>query len=190
MPLHRAASDGFERAVDAYERGRPSYPADAVATAATGGDGLAVEVGAGTGKFTRLLAGHRPRIVAVEPVAAMRARLLGSVPAGVAVVAATAEALPLVDGAAGLVVAAQAFHWFANATALAELHRVLAAGGRLALVWNEWAEEAPWELGFRDLRDRHRGDVPSRARAAGATPSPTSRGSGRSPTRRSATSRS
>jgi hypothetical protein len=37
---------------------------------------------------------------------------------------------------------------------------VLAPGGQLSLVWNEWAEAAPWELGFRDVRDRHRGDTP------------------------------
>jgi len=93
-------------------------------------------------------------------VPAMRARLAGAAPPGTAVVAATAEALPVATGAADLVVAAQAFHWFASAAALAEIDRVLAPGGQLSLVWNEWTEEAEWELGFRVVRDRHRGDAP------------------------------
>jgi SAM-dependent methyltransferase len=160
VPLHPAAASGFERAVAAYERGRPSYPAEAVAAAAPIGDGPTLEVGAGTGKFTRLLASRRSRILAVEPVAAMRAHLAEAAPPGTRVVAATAEALPVASGSVELVVAAQAFHWFATPRALAELHRVLRADGRLALVWNEWDEEAPWELGFRHVRDRHRGDTP------------------------------
>jgi SAM-dependent methyltransferase len=159
VPLHPAAAAGFERDVAAYERGRPSYPAVAVSAAVPVGDGRVVEVGAGSGKFTRLLATRRNRIVAVEPVAAMRGQLAAMVPT-VAVVAATAEALPFAGAAAELVVAAQAFHWFATHAALAEVHRVLAPGGQLSLVWNEWAEEAPWELAFREIRDRHRGDAP------------------------------
>jgi SAM-dependent methyltransferase len=159
VPLHPAAAAGFERDVGAYERGRPSYPPEAVAAAVPARGGLVVELGAGSGKFTRLLAERRDRVVAVEPVAAMRGRLAATAPAA-AVVAATAEALPLAGGAAELVVAAQAFHWFATRAVLAELHRVLAPGGQLSLVWNAWAEAAPWELAFRDVRDRHRGDAP------------------------------
>jgi SAM-dependent methyltransferase len=159
VPLHPAAATGFARDVAAYERGRPSYPPEAGAAAVPVGDGLTVEVGAGSGKFTRLLAPRRTRIVAVEPVAAMRAHLSAAVPSA-GVVAGTAEALPIAGGAADLVAVAQAFHWFANPAALAELHRVLHPEGRLALVWNEWSEEAPWELAFREIRDRHRGDTP------------------------------
>jgi SAM-dependent methyltransferase len=145
--------------VAAYERGRPSYPPEAVAAAAPVGDGPTIEIGAGTGKFTRLLVTRRSRVVAVEPVPAMRSRLAEQVPE-VAVVGAAAEALPFAGGSVGLVAAAQAFHWFASAAVLAELHRVLRRGGQLSLVWNEWAEEADWELGFREVRDRHRGDAP------------------------------
>jgi SAM-dependent methyltransferase len=161
VPLHESAAVGFARVVDTYERGRPSYPAEAVdlLVGPGGADELAVDVGAGTGKFTRLLAARRSRVVAVEPVAAMRAELARHAPSARAV-AGTAEALPLAGGVAGLVTVAQAFHWFAHHRALAELHRVLRPGGRLGLIWNAWDERAPWERAVREIRDRHRGDAP------------------------------
>ena len=77
--IHAAAARGFTDGVDAYERSRPTYPPDAVAQIA---DllGLApcrtlLELGAGTGKLTRLLAPSGARILAVEPVEAMRSKL-------------------------------------------------------------------------------------------------------------------
>lgn len=88
--IHEAAAVGFERAADAYERGRPEYSADAVnfvraklaefLNSRVGARrGLAVaDVAAGTGKFTKVLASFSPELVAtiaaVEPVAAMRTK--------------------------------------------------------------------------------------------------------------------
>ncbi len=48
----------------------------------------------------------------------------------------TAEAIPLADASVDAVVAAQAFHWFRAEEAVAEIHRVLKAGGGLGLIWN------------------------------------------------------
>jgi SAM-dependent methyltransferase len=42
------------------------------------------------------------------------------------------------------VVCAQAFHWFANAAALTEIHRVLRPGGMLGLVCNVRDEDVDW----------------------------------------------
>ncbi|HEV2362117.1 MAG TPA: methyltransferase domain-containing protein [Acidimicrobiales bacterium] len=134
---------GFGVAADAYERGRPDYPVEVVtflASAAGLGPGsVVVDLAAGTGKFTRLLHsaldGRGVNIVAVEPVAEMRAHLEASLP-DVEAVDGTAESMPLPDGSADCVTAAQAFHWFANDEALAEIARVLRPNGKLALVWN------------------------------------------------------
>jgi SAM-dependent methyltransferase len=135
------AAAGFASAAEVYERARPSYPVEAVRwlVEATGlGPGKTVlDVGAGTGKLTRLLASSGARVVAVEPIAEMRALIEDA-----ETVEGTAEALPFDDGSADAITVAQAFHWFDLERALPELHRVLRPGGHLALVWN-----------MRDLRD-------------------------------------
>ena len=96
--VHPVAASGFARAAEVYERARPSYPVEAVTWMAerTGlGPGrTVVDVGAGTGKLTRLLPATGARVVAVEPIAEMRA-LIGD---GIEVVDGTAEEVPLPDG--------------------------------------------------------------------------------------------
>jgi SAM-dependent methyltransferase len=74
-------------------------------------------------------------VVAVEPVDGMRSQLEQAVP-GAEALSGTAEAIPVPDGSAEAVTAAQAFHWFDHARALPEIHRVLAPGGGVALIWN------------------------------------------------------
>jgi MOSC domain-containing protein YiiM len=105
-----------------------------------------LELGAGTGKLTRLLVPSGARIVALEPVAGMRAQLrraVDGVPT-VEIVDGTAEAIPLPAGSVDAVVVAQAFHWFVAIRALSEIHRVLRPGGRLLLAWNRRDESVPW----------------------------------------------
>jgi SAM-dependent methyltransferase len=144
------AAAGFGSAAEVNERARPSYPPEAIdwllmRTGVGEGDTI-VDLGAGTGKLTRLLAPAGARIVAIEPVPEMRALIgVGEVMDG------TAEAIPLDDGAAALVTVAQAFHWFDLDRALPEIHRVLRPGGRLALVWNMRDLDDPVQRGVEDL---------------------------------------
>ena len=56
----------------------------------------------------------------------------------------TAEAIPLPDASVDVVTVAQAFHWFDAPAALAEIARVLAPGGGLAILWNERDESTAW----------------------------------------------
>jgi SAM-dependent methyltransferase len=162
VAVHPAAAKGFDIAADAYERGRPSFPAaavDLVASLCPAGLPV-VEVASGTGKLTRLLVDRGLAPVAVEPVAGMRQVLAATSP-GVAQVAGVTEALPLRTAVAGAVVASQAFHWFANATAVGELHRVLAPGGKLVLVWNVRDDSVGWVAELWRIHEPHRGDTPS-----------------------------
>jgi SAM-dependent methyltransferase len=141
MRAERAAS--FARVADAYERARPGYPADAVLWLAGEAPCDVVDLGAGTGKLSRSLAALGHRVVAVEPLPEMLDRLRAAVPGATAVVG-TAESMPLPDASADVVACAQAFHWFDQEPALAEIARVLRPGGRIALVWNVRDERVPW----------------------------------------------
>lgn len=164
--IHREAAVGFQSAAGAYERGRPSFPPAAVAhviSALDIGPGRTVlDLGAGTGKFTRLLLPAGPRLVCVEPVEAMRAALVALVP-GVTVLDGTAEAIPLADETVDAVVVSQAFHWFDAPRALHEIARVLRPAGGLALVWNVRDESVPWVARLTEIMDRHRAGTPSHA---------------------------
>lgn len=163
MDVHHSAAHGFERAADAYERGRPGYPESAIEwlVEALGiGPGRAVvDLAAGTGKLTRQLLPSGAELVAIEPAAGMRARLARALP-GVRAEAGTAEAMPLPDGAADTVVVGQAFHWFDGARALAEIHRVLRPGGGLGLIWNVRDESVPWVADLTRIIEPYRGDAP------------------------------
>jgi SAM-dependent methyltransferase len=155
---------GFECAVADYERGRPGFPDRAIAflhdRLSLGPGRTLLELGAGTGKLTRLLAPSGARILAVEPLVAMREALSHNLPE-VEILDAVAEDLPLADGAVDAAVAAQAFHWFDGERALSELARVLRPGAPIALVWNVRDESVPWIRGLTELIEPHRGDTPS-----------------------------
>lgn len=145
--LHPAAAEGFARNADDYERTRPGYPAEAVAFLAEVlglREGTTVaDVAAGTGKLTRLLVATGARVIAVEPVAEMRALLVATVP-GVEVLDGVAEHLPLGDASVDAVTVAQAFHWFDHDRAIAELARTVRPGGRVGLVWNARDRSVDW----------------------------------------------
>lgn len=145
----RAHALTFGAEADAYERGRPGYPDDAVEwilTRSATDDGAlpdVVDLGAGTGKFTASLVGRAATVTAVEPDDQMRARLIAGLP-GVTALPGTAESIPLGDESADIVTMAQAWHWTDPKRASAEVARVLRPGGILALVWNVRDESSDW----------------------------------------------
>ncbi|WP_231123418.1 class I SAM-dependent methyltransferase [Nocardioides sambongensis] len=133
----------FGGVVDAYHRGRPGYPIDAVRWL-TGEEPLTVlELGAGTGKLTEQLVALGHDVHATEPDPRMLDRLANSV--SVARLSQTsAEDIPAADATYDLVVVGQAYQWFDKEKALPEIARVLKRGGSLALVWNVRDERIPW----------------------------------------------
>ena len=154
---------GFDRAADAYERGRPTYPPAAVEWLAEqlriDRGTRVVDLAAGTGKFTRALVARGADVVAVEPAAGMRERLRAELP-DVEVLDGTAEAIPLPQSSVDAVTVAQAFHWFRAREAFAEIDRVLRDAGGLGLVWNTRDERDPLHREVSELLEPLRGDAP------------------------------
>jgi hypothetical protein len=124
-----------------------------------------LDLAAGTRQLSRLLHTRVRRTLAVEPVAAMRAKIAAALP-DLTVLEGTAEAIPLGEHEVDAVVVGEAFHWFQTAAATAEIARVLTASGGIAL-WNTptWrATSVPWLNDFRELVAPHKhaaGDYPA-----------------------------
>lgn len=146
----------FARVAGEYERGRPNYPRQAIEwllplEGRCAGEPLEVlDLGAGTGKLTSALldAGHR--VIAVEPLAQMRAILTSGLPAA-HVLDGSAEEIPLADASVDAVLVGAAFHWFSQREALAEIVRVLRTPGVLGLLGNAFDISLPWVARVREI---------------------------------------
>ena len=154
LPRTMPGVKGFDRDAVRYERARPDYPVAAVRLLGRvldlGPARTVVELGSGTGKFTRAIAAWEAARIAIEPTTGMRRVFRRTVP-DVLVLDGTAEAIPLPDGLADAVVCAQAFHWFRPGPALREIHRVLRPGGGLGLVWNTRDDRLRWSRRLTEI---------------------------------------
>ena len=141
------AASGFGADPERYDRGRPSYPQPAVDwmldELGIHPGARVVDLAAGTGKMTRLLATRGFDLVAVEPVEAMATVLRRHLP-DIPLIMAPAEDLPFDDAGIDAVVVAQAFHWFDPDAAWAELARIIRPGGGVGLMWNVRDRSVPW----------------------------------------------
>ncbi len=161
--LHEMDPTGrFSGRASDYRRHRPDYPAAAIDAILAGlGEParlVAADVGAGTGISSRLLAERGVRVLAVEPNAEMRAA--AEPHPRVEWRDGTAEATGLEAASVGLVLCAQAFHWFRPREALGEFHRILAPRGRLALMWNNRDRSDPPTLGYVEAIHAVNGEHP------------------------------
>jgi SAM-dependent methyltransferase len=147
--LRRGSS--FGTVAQAFAEYRPDYPPAAVrwALEPAGAEVSALRVldlGAGTGKLTAVLAALGAAVTAVEPDEAMREELQRRHP-DVPALDGSAEAIPLPDASADAVLCGQSMHWFDMDRAVPEIARVLVPGGPLAGMWNadddrvEWVDE-------------------------------------------------
>ena len=160
--LHPAVT-GFDRSAERYERGRPGYPPEALAYLRAAlplrpGERV-LELGAGTGKFTREMRPWSVRRIAVEPVAGMRA-VFRRASSDADLIAGRTEGLPIRARTIDAVVAAQSFHWFQQPAALREIARVLRPDRGLGLVWNRRDESVPWVARLGTLIDAEVGEIP------------------------------
>jgi SAM-dependent methyltransferase len=143
----------FGSVAEEYDLYRPAPPA-LVATVLGDVRGLDVlEVGAGTGKWTRLLLELGANVTVVEPDDDMRAVLVRRSPE-VQTLKGAAEALPLGDATFDAVLVPSAWHWFEQPAATHEMARVLRDGGSLFVLWNGFSRDVAWLTPLVELRDR------------------------------------
>ena len=129
----------FNRIADVYDA-RPPYPAgliDALAELAGPVGSRVVDLGAGIGHVALPLCARGFDVVAVEPARAMLDRLRRAADdrgLTLRAVHAAAECVPIEPASADLVIIADALHFMDAQLIGAEIDRVLAPGGRLAVI--------------------------------------------------------
>lgn len=154
----RRLAAAFRSGGEHYDAVRPGYPAESVDWLTRGlhRPGTALDVGAGTGKFTARLLERSWRVTALDPSPDMLAQLRANHP-GTPTLLGTAESIDLPANSMDLATVAQAWHWCDAEAASAELARVLRPGGVLGLIWNQLDVTVPWV--HRLARIMHAGDV-------------------------------
>ncbi|HYF66227.1 MAG TPA: class I SAM-dependent methyltransferase [Herpetosiphonaceae bacterium] len=112
---------------------------------------LVVDLGCGTGRSTVVWGERAEQVIGIEPSDDMRRqalRALESHPAAarIAYRAGVARQTGLDSGSADVVTCAQAFHWMDPSATLAEIARILRAGGVFAAYDYGWPPAIRWEL--------------------------------------------
>jgi len=161
--VHPSAAVGYSTNAEVYVKGRPDYPQEVdqwlrLRLGLREGKSV-LDLGAGTGKFSKRLSSTGARVTALDPVAAMLEQLSKEQP-GIETKLGSAESMPLESNSLNTVVCAQSFHWFATAAALAEIRRVLKPGGQLGLIWNVRDESVGWVAALTKLIAPFEGDTP------------------------------
>lgn len=142
----------FGSVAEQYDQFRPGPPPEALALLGDLRDLDVLEVGAGTGVWTRALLERGATLTVVEPDDDMRAVLIRRSP-DVRATAAYAETLPFDDASFDAVLASSAWHWFEQPAAANEMARVLRDGGRLFVLWNGFSRDVDWAVWLAEVRE-------------------------------------
>ena len=161
--VHPVAAKGFRAGAAAYAEGRPDYPVEIedwlINDLSLSNGKTALDLAAGTGKFSPRLLATGAKVIAVEPIQAMLDQLVRR-HSTVDVRIGSAQQIPLDDTSVDAVICAQSFHWFSTQEALSEIHRVLKPGGALGLVWNLRDDTVPWVAALTRIMKPFEGSAP------------------------------
>jgi len=172
--IHHVAAEGFALAQPAMWLGAPTIAGDrrlAEWRSWAGGGKTALDLAAGTGKFSPRLLATGAHVIAVEPVREMLDQLIRQFPQ-IDARTGSAQHIPLDDASLDAVVCAQAFHWFSTPEALREIHRVLKPAVRFGLVWNVRDDNVPWVAALTRIMKPLRATLPGTTPRSGGTSSP------------------
>ena len=142
----------FGSVAEQYDLFRPSPPPEVSTILGDLHGQKVLEVGAGTGKWTRFLLELGADVTVVEPDDDMRAVLVRRSPE-VHAIKGAAEELPVDDAAFDAVLVSSAWHWFEQPAATNEMARVLRDNGHLFILWNGFSGEEPWVVRLLALRE-------------------------------------
>ena len=141
--MDTARARSFGAVAQTYDRARATYPRAAVewALAAASGRAGRVVFVRNTGKlcFATLQEG-----LSLSDTGVRLQVMLSRDEVGEEALAGTAEQVPLPDASVDAVLVGQAWHWFDQDAALAEVRRVLRPGGAVGLLWNVFDDRVPW----------------------------------------------
>lgn len=167
--MHKA-TERFQGSADRYAGFRPDYPERLLSALSRSiveepppAGGMVVDVGSGTGIFTRQLRTLLPAgtpIVGVEPTSDMRHKADDSaaVSSGITYLDGLAEKLPIETESVRAVVAATAAHWFDRVAFYNEAHRILMPSGVLAIIeYVRDDERSPAAAAVVDFLGQHGG---------------------------------
>ncbi|KAF8654102.1 hypothetical protein AX16_003635 [Volvariella volvacea WC 439] len=174
ISVHQVAQLGFGTGTnELYDRARPSYQSQVLKQLRQAVDFPAplnvLEIGSGTGIFTRALLKHEDwckdikSLKAVEPSAGMRDVFTKNIDdERVTVAQGTFDNTGVENGWADLITIAQAFHWCPDYNrACTEFARVLKPGGLVAFIWNlEDRDHARWVAQLRERIEQHENNTP------------------------------
>ena len=131
----------FSGKAEAYAKARPGYPEAAVdyILSLAPQEAVFADIGAGTGKFTELLAKKGVPVFAVEPNADMREQLAAVLAPhpNAKIFAGAAEATTLPDSSVDVIICAQALHWFDPDGFPRECRRIGKPGCILVSIYNK-----------------------------------------------------
>ena len=161
--LHPSAQKGFSLGAELYQQVRPSYPPEIVVwlqdQLKVGENSTVIDLGSGTGKFLPFLLQTQAKVIAVEPVTAMREHLEQRYNT-VECLQTSSDQLLVKDESINAIICAQSFHWFSNIETLTEMHRVLKPSGHLGLIWNQRDINVDWVQALADEIAPFEGDTP------------------------------
>lgn len=151
--MAQSAKTLFTDKAEDYAKYRPSYPEEAIDILMENLPSYrkpkVIDIGAGTGISSSLLADRGAKVVAVEPNIKMIKA--ANKYQNIEYVQAPAETIPMEDSSADLVTSFQSLHWFDFKQSLNEFNRILKPSGKLGIIWSYWDEEDVFTSQYVDL---------------------------------------